>query len=246
MDKTQYYIPCIKVKDLIESNYNLNFDLENEQKILISTLISPLIQQIQRITGKKSTFLKEMVQVEAKHDKKREKEYKYMLNNGFIYNGIKYLRFGKSASQAKQGITVFVADYIYDELMKVSMLDIDMKDKPVVISKYEAQRCLIFSTCVLLNISMPKIVIVDEYTKIIPNQKIRYAEEVEFESENGNKYKTKQIKEGIKDIKISPFDGCGIHCESLGWAAKEEIGLDYRPVGLQIRLPFMKRIFCRI
>lgn len=244
MDKTQYYIPCIKVKDLIKSDYNLNYSAEEEKKTLISTLISPLIYQIQRITGNKSIFLKEMIQVEAKHDKKKEKEYKYMLNNGFTYNGIKYLRFGKSASQAKQGITVFVADYVYDELMRISMLDIDMENKPVVISKYESQRCLIFSTCVLLNIPMPNIVIVDEYTKIIPNQKIRYAEEVEAVSDNGNEYKYRKISDGFKDIKISPFDGCGIHCESLGWAAKEEIGLDYRPVGLQVRLPFMKRIFC--
>jgi hypothetical protein len=244
MDKTQYYIPCIKVQDLIKANYNLTLDGNREQKILISTLISPLIDQIQRITGKKDVFLKEIVQVEAKHDKKKEKNYRFLLNNGFIYNNIKYLRFGKSASQAKQGITVFVADYVYDELMKVSMLDIEMENKPVVISKYEAQRCLIFSTCVLLNIKMPNIVIVDEYTKIIPNQKIRYAEEVEGISKDGSKYKYRQIKDGTKDIKISPFDGCGIHCEDLGWAAKEEIGLDYRPIGLQVRLPFMKRIFC--
>ena len=71
-----------------------------------------------------------------------------------------------------------------------------------------------------------------------------YAEEVEGISKDGSKYKYRQIKDGTKDIKISPFDGCGVHCEDLGWTAKEEIGLDYRPIGLQVRLPFMKRIFC--
>lgn len=244
MDKTQYYIPCIKAQDLIDSNYNLSLSKEDEQKILISTLISPLIQQIQRITKKKSIFLREIVQLEAKHNKKKVKEYTKILSEGFIYNGIKYVRFGKSAAQSKQGITVFVAENLYDELMKVSMLDIDVFGKKICVPKYEAQRCLIFSTCVLLNIQMPNIVIVDEYTKIIPNQNVRYAEDVEEIGANGKPYKFKKIKEGKHDIKLSTFDGFGIHDESLGWAAKEEIGLDYRPVGLQIRLPFMKRIFC--
>ena len=60
MDKTQYYIPCIKVQDLIKANYNLTLDGNKKKKILISTLISPLIDQIQRITGKKDVFLKEI------------------------------------------------------------------------------------------------------------------------------------------------------------------------------------------
>lgn len=240
MDNTQYYIPCIPVDELIEANYDLRKRKIDEAPYLISTLISPLIYQMQRITGKKTIYPKEIVYLEAKHNKAKHPQYRKIMADGFNYNGIHYVRFGKSASQSKQGITVFVANYIYNELEKISMLDIDMYGKDVCISKYEAQRCLIFSTCTLLDIPIPNIVIVDEYKKVIPNQKIRYAEETELISTDGNKYKTRQIKDGYKDIGLSPFDGCGVHTRALGLAAQEAIGLDYRPIGLQIRLPFMK------
>ena len=240
MDKTQYYIPCINVDDLVAAEYNLTLSKEEENNILISTLISPLIYQIQRLTGKKETHLKELVQLEAKHNKKKHSIYRKVLADGFTYNGIHYKRFGKSAAQSKQGITVFVADYIYDDLMQISMLDIDMSGKDVVIPKYEAYRCLIFSTCTLLNMPIPNIVIVGEYEKYIKNQKICYLEEVEKETPDGNKYKVREVKEGVRDIKLSPFDGCGVHDKRISEIAQREIDLDYRPAGLQVRLPFMK------
>lgn len=246
MDKTQYYIPCINIDDLVKANYNLVLNEEEERNILVSTLISPLIYQIQRVTGEKNIKMKELVQLEAKHNKKKHPIYRKVLAEGFNYNGIHYKRFGKSAAQSKQGITVFIADYLYDELMKISMLDIDMNGKEIVIPKYEAYRCLIFSTCTLLDMPIPNIVIIDEYEKYLKDQEICYLEEVEKETPDGNKYKVREVKKGIRDIKLSPFDGCGIHDRRISEIAQKEIDLDYRPIGLQIRLPYMKRIFSRI
>ena len=54
--------------------------------------------------------------VVAKKNPKQEKDLRYILNNGFIYNGVHYSRFGKSASQGKDGITAFVCDEIFDEV----------------------------------------------------------------------------------------------------------------------------------
>lgn len=95
MDKTQYYIPCINVDDLVSADYDLVLDEDSENQILISTLISPLIYQIQRITGKKNTRMWEMVQLEAKHNKKKHPIYRKVLAEGFYYNGIHYKRFRK-------------------------------------------------------------------------------------------------------------------------------------------------------
>ena len=46
-----------------------------------------------------------------------------------------------------------------------------------VISKYEAQRCLPFSSCTLIEGYMPNIVIIGEYEKTLSNQLIKYVVE---------------------------------------------------------------------
>ena len=43
--------------------------------------------------------------VVAKKNPKQEESLRKILNDGFTYNGIHYSRFGKSASQGKDGIT---------------------------------------------------------------------------------------------------------------------------------------------
>ena len=132
---------------------------------------------------------------------------------------------------------------IYNELLHASQMDIEI-DK-CVISKYEAQRCLIFSSCTLIKNYVPNIVIVDEFSKTIPNQFIRYVKEVPhtyIDKDTGKEktYIAKEIEEEFRDIDISPFDGCG--CHSLEFAQKigEALGLDYIPYGSQIRMPYVK------
>ena len=45
-----------------------------------------------------------------------------MIRNGFCYNGVHFNRFGKSASQAKAGVTLFVSDDVYEPIMEASTL----------------------------------------------------------------------------------------------------------------------------
>ena len=54
------------------------------------------------------------------------------------------------------------------------------------------------------------------------------------------KYKTREIEEGLKDIGLSPFDGCGCHEENFMNTVSEQLGLDYKVIGTQVRLPFIK------
>ena len=127
----------------------------------------------------------------------------------------------------------------------ITQLDIEIDE--CVISKYEAQRCLLFSSCTLIDEKLPYIVVVGEYTKILPNQYIRYVVEknkefIDKETGEVKKYKAREIEEGYHDIELSPFDGCGCHSHDLGESARTYLGLDYTPVGLQIRLPFLRVI----
>ena len=181
--------------------------------------------------------------VVAKKNPKQEESLRRILNDGFTYNGIHYSRFGKSASQGKDGITAFVCDEIFDELYLITQMDIKIDE--CVISKYEAQRCLPFSSCTLIKDYMPNIVIIGEYEKTLKNQLIKYVveREKEFVDENTGKkkkYKTREIEEGLKDIGLSPFDGCGCHEENFMNTVSEQLGLDYKVIGTQVRLPFIK------
>lgn len=203
---------------------------------------SLLLDQIERIRGEFSDRVNEMILIEAPRNPKKELELRRILNDGFSYNGTHYVRFGKSASQGKDGITAFVDKSIYQELLVASQLDIKVSD--CVISRYEAQRCLIFSTCELIEDYMPYIVVIDEYTKTIENQYIRYVvqKKKEYTDKEGKTktYNSREIEEGYHNIELSPFDGGGCHSRSVSEKAQEVLNLDYLPVGLQIRLPFFK------
>lgn len=125
----------------------------------------------------------------------------------------------------------------------ITQMDIEIDE--CVISKYEAQRCLPFSSCTLIRDYMPNIVIIGEYEKTLPNQLIKYVVEKEkgFEDkETGKKkkYKSREIEEGYSDIKLSPFDGCGCHEKEFMEITSAQLGLDYNAIGNQVRLPFVK------
>lgn len=218
-------------------------DTEVDKEYLIAQGTSLLFDQVERLRGKKTSHISEIILVVAKKNPKQEKDLRYILNNGFIYNGIHYSRFGKSASQGKDGITAFVCDDIFDELYMITQMDIPINE--CVISKYETQRCLPFSSCTLIHDYMPNIVIIGEYEKVLHNQFIKYVVEQEKEftdKETGKqkKYKSREVEEGYKDIKLSPFDGCGCHEHEFMENISAQLGLDYNAIGTQVRLPFIK------
>lgn len=245
IETTQYTLVKIPIRELIKQNFNatVSRDMEINEEYLIAQGDSLLFDQIERLRGKISSHINEIILVVAKKNPKQEKDLRYILDKGFTYNGIHYSRFGKSASQGKDGITAFVCDYIFDELYMITQMDIKIDE--CVISKYEAQRCLPFSSCTLIKDYMPNIVIIGEYEKTLQNQLIKYVVEREKEftdKETGKakKYKSREIEEGYKDLKISPFDGCGCHEHGFMKNVSAQLGLDYNVVGTQVRLPFVK------
>lgn len=233
------------------AEFNLAMSIEEEREHLITLDDSLFLDQIGRIDGDlfkadkthMTIRVPQVILVEARKNPKKDASIRRLIKEGFAFNGERFVRYGKSASQAKAGITLFVSERIYDELFDASTLGILPED--CVISKYEAQRCLTLSSCTIIQNQLPYIVIVDEYTKTIPGQYIRYVAEETREitdkstGEQKN-IKVRAVKEGIKDIQISPFDGCGCHDKSMSELWSAFIGLDYTAVGYQIRLPFFK------
>ena len=245
IETTQYTLVKIPIRELIKQKFNATVtrDKEISEEYLIAQGDSPLFDQIERLRGEFSSHISEIILVVAKKNPKQEKDLKYILDKGFTYNDIHYSRFGKSASQGKDGITAFVCDSIFYELYMITQMDIEI-DK-CVISKYEAQRCLPFSSCTLIKDYMPNIVIIGEYEKTLQNQLIKYVVErekafVDKETGRTKKYKSREIEEGYKDLKISPFDGCGCHEHGFMENVSAQLGLDYNVIGTQVRLPFIK------
>ncbi len=245
MNNTQYTLVKIPIKEIMSQDYDVTIDRETEIKneYLITQGTSLLFDQIERLRGRFSSHINEVILVVAKKNPKQEEYLRHILNNGFTYNGVHYSRFGKSASQGKDGITAFVCDEMFDELYMITQMDIEVEE--CVISKYEAQRCLPFSSCTLIHNYMPNIVIIGEYEKTLENQLIKYVVERkrEFIDKDTNKKKTynaREIEEGYKDLKLSPFDGCGCHEYEFTKEVSKQLELDYEAAGVQVRLPFVK------
>ncbi len=245
IETIQYTLIKVPIRELIKQNFNatVSKDREISEEYLIAQSNSLLFDQIEKLRGYFSSHINEVILVVAKKNPKQEKDLRYILDHGFTYNGVHYSRFGKSASQGKDGITAFVCDSIFDELYMITQMDIEIDE--CVISKYEAQRCLPFSSCTLLKDYMPYIVIIGEYEKTLQNQLIKYVVEREkdfTDKETGKtkKYKSREIEKGYRDLKISPFDGCGCHEHDFMENVSAQLGLDYNVIGTQVRLPFIK------
>lgn len=245
MNNIQYTLVKVPIKEIIDQDYNVVIDRDTEIKneYLITQGTSLLFDQIERLRGKFTSHINEVILIVAKKNPKQEEYLRHILNNGFTYNGIHYSRFGKSASQGKDGITAFVCDEIFDELYRITQMDIEVEE--CVISKYEAQRCLPFSSCTLIHNYMPNIIIIGEYEKTLENQLIKYVVERKREfidKDTGKKktYNAREIEEGYKDLKLSPFDGCGCHEYEFTKNISEQLELDYEAAGVQVRLPFIK------
>ncbi|GKS09446.1 hypothetical protein YDYSY3_04460 [Paenibacillus chitinolyticus] len=243
--KKTYTLLKINIKDIHKSNYDLKLSYDDEKSCQVKQQDSPLLRQLNILRGCERERVNELIIVEAKHTPKNLELLAVLINEGFLYNGRRFVRFGKSSSQAKDGMTVFVDQSYYAGLMERSQLGVPVRQ--CVIPKYESYRCLIFSSCQFVETEkLPYIVMVDEYKKILPAQHVRYASIQDKEYTNPatgetNVYKNqKRIEEGYHDVGLSPFDGFGVHTKEVSEAFSRALGLDYTPAGYQIRLPFLK------
>ncbi len=242
-DSRQFTLVKLSIQQLIDAEYQIVLTPQEEAACLIAQENSLLFDQVQRLRGFPADHICELILVTAKKSAKNIKALSHILTHGFSYNGRRYLRFGKSASQSKDGVTVFAVEDIWEPLYRITQLDLPVEK--CVISKYEAQRCLVFSSCTLIPDYMPRIVIIGEYQKVLKDQYIRYVttHQKEITDPKTNAPKTvniRKVEEGTHDILLSPFDGCGCHELEFAQKVSRSLALDYTAAGVQIRLPFLK------
>lgn len=228
----------------MDQNYEVMLSKEEVHELgyVVAQGTSLLFDQIRRIS-KSEQMIDQIIFVEAQKNKTTKDATIHIMNHGFHYNGVSYLRFGKSQAQGKNGITAFVHADIWDELFEATTLGEPIGE--CVIPKYEAQRCLPFSNCTIIPDYMPRIIIIDEYQKVLKDQWIKYVvlrdkEFIDEETGETKKYTAREIEEGKHDITLSPFDGCGCHNREFSQRVSAQLELNYLSIGAQIRLPLMK------
>ena len=99
IETIQYTLVKVPIKELIKQDFNVKIskDEEIDKEYLIAQGDSLLFDQIERLRGEFSSHIGEIILVVAKKNPKQEKDLRYILDNGFTYNGVHSSRFGKSA-----------------------------------------------------------------------------------------------------------------------------------------------------
>jgi hypothetical protein len=237
-----YTIRKFTLHQIINNNRYLTIPFNQQKMYEIKQSDNMLFRQIRLITNTNSRFMKYIIFVDCKGWRSKEKELRELLQNGFYLNGIHFIATEKSASMSRNSVIGFVDASIYEELNKRITMDINL-DKTV-LAKYLAYRGLFFSGCFCIENWYPNIVVVDDFSRTIPNQNIKYLVDVEkpYTNKDGELciWNEKGIKEDICDVEINLWDGSGIHSPEITQYVKEYIGSDESPTSILWRMPYGK------
>lgn len=209
-----------------------------------------LFHQIRRITGAVDDCAKLIAFVDCKGCSSDVDGLTELVLNGFYVNGKHFVISERSASMTRNSILSFVMEEIEPALYEAVTMGSD--PGPTVISKLMAYRGLTLSSCHCLDGFRPKVIVVPDYECVLPNQHVRYIydKETSFVNSDGETvpWKQKDVTDGYRDIKVTPFDGCGIHHPAITDEVKFRLGLDESddPTTILWRAPYIKGLTAEI
>lgn len=216
---------------------------------MINQQDNSVFTMIRRLTNDYSKFNKYAIFVDCKSGRHKSDTLRCLIREGFKLNGVKYILNVKSASMSRQGVLLFVDESISEELNEIVTMGID-ETKETVLAKYLAYRGLMLSSSWDIPDFKPYCVVVDDYFKIIPNQKIIGVVDVEktFVNKEGKEiaYKEKATKEEVKDVEINCFDGSGICNSRVVDEIQKVIECEHRPNVFIFRLPYAKGLLAEV
>lgn len=233
----------VKKKSVHKLNNNITLTDREEKEYKIKQQHNHLFRIIENNKTITKDYIPDVVFVDCKNNKNYPKELDGILRKGIIVNGVAFKYWGKSASMSRNGILGFVSVNVYDIVESHAMMDI--KFDKTVLSKFEAYKCLLLSSCFCIEEPLPYMIVVDDFEDTVKDVNIKYVDEKEIEyidkKTNETKiFKEKIIKEGIKDVDICFNDGSGFISLEYANKIKECLQLDYVPSAEMLRIPYTK------
>lgn len=239
-----YTVKKYPLKFLASHHFELDIDETTDRQFYVNQQDNLLFRQIRLITKDNDTFQKYITFVNCKGFSSHKDILTELVLNGYRFHSAPFTISERSASMTRNQILSFADASIAQELDK--RITMDISPEKIVLSKYYAYRGLMLSSCHCLENYFPKIIIVPDYYRTIPDQHIKYArdKETEFTDKNGRKrtWKEKEIAEKTADIKINVFDGSGIHHPSISRQVEKLIGSDTAMSSILWRAPYIKGV----
>lgn len=217
---------------------------EDDRAYLIGQQDNALFRQIRLITGERGRRNPFVVFVDCKGAGEDTPYFLRLLEEGFTVGERRFVLGERSASMTRNGILSFVDEEIAEELSeRVSM---GLPPAKTVLSKWYAYRGLMLSSCHCIEGWVPKMIVVPDYYRTVPKQRIKYVcdRENRFVGRDGVERvgTQKDVAEDVRDITINVFDGCGVHHPAITRTVQTALGSEAAPTSMLIRLPFIKGV----
>lgn len=229
---------------IIENDFDIKLTWEEERKYHINQQDNMLFRQIRLITGKTQKLNPYVIFVDCAGAKNKKDELRRITLEGFKLNGRRYVASERSASMVRTSILSFVDITLVDEIELRVKMDIDIGK--TVLSKWYAYRGLMLSSCHNIEDWYPKMIVIPDYKKTIPEQHIKYVYDKTstFIDKEGREreWTQKEIGEKVSDIEINAFDGCGVHHPLITDYVMERLESSTRPTSMILRAPFIKGV----
>lgn len=237
-----YTVYKIPLRDIISAEFSFNKSEDELKRYKIRQQDSSLLRLIRLITGDGGQFNPYIIFVNI--DKKDNEVISRLVLDGFWLNDKHFVMSERSASMTRTGILSFVDAEIAPELdMRIAM---DIEFDKTVLSKYWSYRGLHLSASHMLEGFRPKVIVVPDYDRVIPNQSIKFAydETTEFVDKEGRErtWTQKAIGQDVRDITINAFDGCGIHHPAISQQVEEILGSQTPITSILWRFPWCKGV----
>ena len=237
-----YQVYKIPLRDIIAANYDIQSPHEILRKYRINQQDNALMRHIRLIKNDYRRFNPYIVFVNI--DKKDTEAITHLAYRGFKLRGHEFVLSERSASMTRNGILSFVDKHIEPELNR--RITMDLRFDTVVTSKYRSYRGLCLSSTHNLEGFYPKVIVVPDLMRVVPDQHIKFAvdETTEFIDREGRQrtWTQKAIAEDRRDIEINAFDGCGLIHPALCRKIEKIVGSKTRMSTMIIRGPYIKGV----
>lgn len=204
----------------------------NKLKTLLSSVENSLLIADKQKHIDDMLFVPDIINVKVDD----RKVYKKIFKDGFIVNGLKFMRLCSGSGQSRRSTASFVNVDIKDELEK--KLNCGLNIKKINVAKYNAYFGLHMSAT--YPVRTPRVCLISDCEKYKLNKTVDWVDDVETKDKNNKKLTYRKIIQ--KEIEFIPnmWDGQGLISPRMAREWQEDLELDYLPSQFGIRSAFIK------